>query len=339
MPPFFWVYCSWLAVPACSEVISPHKLNPSTKPAIVDKETRFNFTRSLLTWVHLSLRLRGTLAAFYGWHVGFGFAGFGMLIRLVVYVVGQRHIPADPPRLSRAERAPLSPSERKRLVTLLAIWPLFVCFWVAQSQIWNTYNLWVRDHINLEVMGFAVPIPWLQSLDGLMPALTVPLVLVFWKRQGARGSEPELLTKLGIGCIIFGAAILLLAMGSHAQGSNTRAPLAIPIAFHIISNLGWIYFAPVANTLMLTRSPESTRGMLYGITTLSVTGGSLISGRLGGLYEKVSGAEFWLIHAAIVAFAGLAFLIIARPLGRRLPEATDPVPLSPTDTNPLPLSV
>lgn len=268
----------------------------------------------------------GTLAAFYGWHIGFGFAGFGMLIGLVVYLVGQRHIPADPPRLSRAERPPLSPSERRRLVTLLAIWPLFVCFWVAQSQIWNTYNLWVRDHINLDVMAFAVPIPWLQSLDGLMPALTVPLVLVYWKWQGARGSEPELLTKLGIGCLIFGAAILLLAMGSHAQGSNARAPLAIPIAFHIISNLGWIYFAPVANTLMLTRSPESTRGMLYGITTLSVTGGSLISGRLGGLYEKVSGAEFWLIHAAIVAFAGLAFLILARPLGRRLPEATDPVP-------------
>lgn len=188
-------------------------------------------------------------------------------------------------------------------------------------------------------MGFAVPIPGLQSLDGLMPALTVPLVLVLWKRQGARGSEPELLTKMGIGCLIFGAAVMLLAAASHAPGSNARAPLAIPVAFHIISNFGWIYFAPVANTLMLTRAPESTRGALYGVTMLSVTGGSLISGRLGGLYETVSGAEFWLIHAAIVASAGLAFLLLARPLGRRLPEADDPAPLSPTDANALPLPI
>ena len=279
----------------------------------------------------------GTLAAFYGWHVGFGFAGFGMLIGLIFYLVGQRHIPADPPRLGRADRPPLSAPERKRLFTLLAIWPLFVCFWVAQSQVWNTYNLWVRDHINLDVMGFAVPIPWLQSLDGLMPALTVPLVLILWKRQGARGSEPELLTKMGIGCLIFGASLLLLVAGSHSPGSSARAPLAIPVAFHIISNFGWIYFAPVATTLMLTRAPESTRGALYGVSMLSVTGGSLISGRLGALYDKISGAEFWLIHAAIVASAGLVFLLLARPLGRRLPEADDPAPLPPTDANALPL--
>ena len=281
----------------------------------------------------------GTLAAFYGWHVGFGFAGFGMLIGLIVYLVGQRHIPADPPRLSRAERPPLSGPERRRLLYLLAVWPLFVCFWVAQSQVWNTYNLWVRDHIDLEVMGFTVPVPWLQSLDGLMPALTVPLILILWNRQGVRGSEPELLTKMGIGCLIFGASVLLLVAGSHEPGSTARASLWIPIAFHIVSNFGWIYFAPVANTLMLTRAPESTRGLLYGVSALSVTGGSLISGRLGGLYDKIPGTEFWLIHAAIVAFAGIVFLLLARPLGRRLPEADDPVPLQPPVTDALPQPV
>lgn len=144
---------------------------------------------------------------------------------------------------------------------------------------------------------------------------------------------------MGIGCLIFGASMLLLAMGSHAEGSNARASLAIPIAFHIISNFGWIYFSPVADKLILTRSPESTRGILFGITALSITGGSLISGRLGGLYESISGAEFWFIHAAIVAFAGVLFILLSKPLGRRLPEADDLVSPLAIDTNPLPLSV
>lgn len=90
---------------------------------------------------------------------------------------------------------------------------------------------------------------------------------------------------------------------------------------------------------MLTRAPESTRGSLYGVSALSVTGGSLISGRLGGLYDKIPGAEFWLIRAAIVAFAGLVFLLLARPLGRRLPEADDPAPLPLTVADALPLPV
>lgn len=269
--------------------------------------------------------LTGALAAAYGWHVAFAFAGFGMLIGLVIYLVGQRDL-ADEPRVARGARPPLSRDQRARVGWLLALWPLLVCFWVAQSQIWNTYNLWVRDHIDLNVGGFTVPVPWLQSLDGLMPALSVPLMLIFWQWQAKRGSEPALLVKMGLGALLFAGAVLLLVVASHPPGSEARAPLLLPIAFHIVSNFGWIYFAPVATALILTRAPESTRGTMVGINLLSVTAGSLISGRLGALYERVSASDFWLIHAAIVGGAGVILLLLARPLGRRLTEVVDTRP-------------
>ena len=269
--------------------------------------------------------LTGALAVVYGWHVAFAFAGFGMLIGLVIYLVGQRDL-ADEPRVARAARPPLTRDERASLGWLFAIWPLLVCFWVAQSQIWNTYNLWVRDHINLGVGGFQVPVPWLQSLDGLMPAISIPLMLILWQRQAKRGSEPALLVKMGFGALLFAAAVLLLVVASHPPGSEARAPLMLPIAFHIVSNFGWIYFAPVATTLILTMAPASTRGAMFGVNFLSVTAGSLISGRLGALYEQLSASDFWLIHAAIVGGAGLILLVVARPLGRRLTEVVDDVP-------------
>ena len=269
--------------------------------------------------------LTGALAAVYGWHVAFAFAGFGMLIGLIIYLVGQRDL-VDEPRVARAIRPPLRRDERAQIGWLLALWPALVCFWVAQSQIWNTYNLWVRDHINLDVGGFAVPVPWLQSLDGLMPAISIPLMIMVWRKQAARGSEPALLVKLGLGALIFAASILLLVVASHPPGSDARAPLMLPIAFHIVSNFGWIYFAPVATTLILTRAPASTRGTMVGINLLSITAGSLISGRLGALYEQVSASDFWLIHAAIVGGAGLVLLLLAKPLGRRLIEIVDTVP-------------
>lgn len=280
--------------------------------------------------------LTGALAAVYGWHVAFAFAGFGMLIGLIIYLVGQRDL-ADEPRVARAARPPLTRDERARLGWLLAIWPLLVCFWVAQSQIWNTYNLWVRDHIELTVGGFLVPVPWLQSLDGLMPAISVPLMLILWQRQAKGGSEPALLVKMGFGALLFAAAVLLLVVASHPPGSEARAPLMLPIAFHVVSNFGWIYFAPVATTLILTRAPESTRGTMVGINLLSVTAGSLISGRLGALYERVSASDFWLIHAAIVGGAGLILLLLAKPLGRRLPEMVDTATVMEETALPVPL--
>ena len=264
----------------------------------------------------------GALAAVYGWHVGFAFAGFGMLTGLIIYLAGQRYL-ADEPRVARAERAPLTRAERARVGWLLAVWPLLVCFWVAQSQVWNTYNLWVRDYVDLAVAGFSVTIPWLQSLDGLMPALTVPMMLAVWRRQAVHGSEPALLVKLGIGALLFAGSVLILVVASHPPGSTARASLLFPIAFHVTSNFGWIYFAPVATALIQTRAPASTRGTMAGINMLSVTAGSLISGRLGALYEHVPASLFWLIHAAIVGGAGVILLIAARPLGRRLPESVD----------------
>jgi POT family proton-dependent oligopeptide transporter len=43
---------------------------------------------------------------------------------------------------------------------------------------------------------------------------------------------------------------------------------------------------------------------------LSIFLGSVASGRLGGLYETLSPAAFWTLHAAIVGAGGVAFLIL-----------------------------
>ena len=50
----------------------------------------------------------GVLGEFYGWHWGFGAAGVGMLLGLVIYILGGKYLP-DPVRVgeanSRAHRA------------------------------------------------------------------------------------------------------------------------------------------------------------------------------------------------------------------------------------------
>ena len=40
--------------------------------------------------------------------------------------------------------------------------------------------------------------------------------------------------------------------------------------------------------------------------------GSLISGRIGGLYESLTPFDFWSLHAAIVGAGGVIFLVVGR---------------------------
>jgi POT family proton-dependent oligopeptide transporter len=262
--------------------------------------------------------LTGQLAKSFGWHVGFGFAGFGMLIGLVIYTVWGRGLPSRPPALSgdKSVSDKLTTQDWRAIYFLVSLIPIASLFWVAQSQVWNTYNLWVQDHIELRFGHWEMPIPWLQSLDGLSPLFTVPFVLWVWHWQASRNREPNEFVKAAIGCFIFGLGTLWLGFAYLAYDANGRAPVLWAVVFHLVSNLGWVYFAPTMTALYSRSAPPQVSATMIGVYSLSVTLGSFISGRLGSLYEHVSPTTFWTIHAALVSFGGVLLLIVGQTVAR-----------------------
>ncbi|HEX3889076.1 MAG TPA: peptide MFS transporter [Phenylobacterium sp.] len=252
----------------------------------------------------------GALGKAYGWHVAFAFAGVGMLVGLIIYLAGQRDLPKSSLKGPRVVRPPLTPKERRIVLRLLALVPITALFWIAQSQVWNTYNLWARDHIELQVGGFAVPVVWLQSLDGLSPFICLPPMLMFWRWQAARGREPGEFIKIAIGCFIFGASTLWLAAAGLVTDAHGRTPLLWAVAFHLASNLGWLYFVPTVTALFSRAAPRAVNATLIGVSSLAVFLGSTISGRMGSLYETLPASTFWMLHAALVTLGGLIMLVI-----------------------------
>lgn len=257
-----------------------------------------------------------------GWHLAFAVAGLGMLAGLIVYALGQRHLPPDPPRLAAATRAPLQPQDWAAVRLLLLLMLVQAAFWVSQSQIWNVYNLWVRDHVELSVLGWRMPIPWLQALDAISPGILLPPTLWLWRRQASRGGEPDAITKMAIGCLIFGAGMAWLALSGPVFGAG-RVPLLWAIGFHLLSNWGWLFFTPIAIGLYARAAPKSLNAMMIGVNSTAVFVGATISGRLGGLYEVWSPGRFWLLHAGIIAGGALLLLLAMRPAVRRLLARAD----------------
>ena len=261
----------------------------------------------------------GAVAAIWGWHAGFAVAGFGMLIGLLIYTFGQRWLPREERTgAASAKRPPLTRDERRVVLGLALFWPIAVSFWIAQAQIWNVYNVWLRDHVQMRVGSFQVPVPWMQSLDGLAPALFIPLVVWIWARQAKRGREPDSFGKLATGALVFAAGVLVLAAAPMVTGMigspDGRAPLALPILFHVVSNFGAMYFTPTALALYATRAPAQWRGSLVGIYQLSVASASLITGRMGQLYETMTPSSFWAVNAAICAGGAVALIALTPTL-------------------------
>lgn len=258
----------------------------------------------------------GALAQSQGWHFGFGFAGVGMLIGLIVYMAGTRHLPPEPVRSKSSERVKLDAAERRVVVTLFALLPILMMFWIGQSQIWNTYNIWARDHVQLSAGGFEIPVPWLQALDSLCVILLLPLLLWMWKRQARTGREPDELGKLALGCLIFGLGLVWLGAGHFFADASGKVPLSWVIAFHFIVNVGYLFFAPTVVAFFSRVAPAKVNAMMIGASLLAIFAGSTVGGRLGGLYEQMSPQNFWYLHAVLTASGGVLFFVL-RPLLRK----------------------
>jgi POT family proton-dependent oligopeptide transporter len=259
----------------------------------------------------------GALLNARGWQYGFGFAGFGMLLGLAIYLTGQRYLPPNRLR-ARQRHGPLAGREPRIVCVLILMVPLLASFWVAQSQVWNTYNIWALDKVQLLIFGWAVPVTWLRAFDNLAAVLLVPVVLLWWQRQAKRQQEPDEFSKLAVGSLIFALAMAWLAAGCAITPPEAKLSLPWVLAFHVCANVGWIYFAPTVVTLFTRAAPVAVNSTMVGASYLSIFIGSVLSGRLGALFEHYSAANFWLLHALIVGSGGLLLLLLSPWLRREL---------------------
>jgi POT family proton-dependent oligopeptide transporter len=254
----------------------------------------------------------GALGQTYGWHAGFAFAAIGMMAGVAIYLAERGAVPV-PPRGAGGEQRPLTPAERRSVGRLAVLGVLAVSYWIAQAQVWNTYNIWARDHLDREIGAFTMPVPWLQGFDSLAPVLMLPFVLRWWRIRARTNREPGELTKAAIGCLLF--ALGMAWLGAAGAG---RAPLLWGVAFHMISNLGWIYFNPVVLAVFTRAAPAPRAATVIACYQLSVFVGSIVSGRLGGFYERWGPAEFWFVHAGIAAAGSVGLLALRGWLRRGL---------------------
>jgi POT family proton-dependent oligopeptide transporter len=254
----------------------------------------------------------GTLGELYGWHYGFTAAGVGMAAGLLVYLSGRRWLPEDS-RTSRGERPRLRRGDGKVIGALLLILVLTTLFWISQSQVWDTYPLWLRDRLDRAVFGRLVPITWFQSLDSLLVLIMAPVVLALWRFQADRQAEPGDLTKVGLGCLIFGGAFLWLVLGEWlAAGHGVFILWAV--LFHLTCAVGYLYVVPIGLALFARTAPAAVNALMVSIYYWGIFFGSIVSGWLGRFYGVISSGAFWAVHAAIVGAAGILFFVLRRPL-------------------------
>ncbi len=261
--------------------------------------------------------LCGLLADRFGWHAGFALAGTLMLFGLATYGAGYAGLPESRGHV-RAPRHALTRKDWTSIAALAAVMALTVFESIAQYQSFNVMPVWIDRSIDLDSLGIRIPVAWFTAIVSFSSIAFVPPLVTLWRWQASRGREPGEIGKMGIGALITAAANLLLV---PACLSASRASALYPVACDVILGIGFLFYWPTLLALVSRAAPEGTKSTLMGCAFLSLFASNLIIGWIGTLYERMTPAEFWALHAAISATGGILLLALSRPLARVL--ATD----------------
>ena len=260
----------------------------------------------------------GLLAQLYGWHVGFGFAGVLMLLAVVTYLSGARHLPdARPAGQARPARVPLTPAERRTVLLLVAVMAITIFQSVAYYQLFNVGLVWLEAHANVATPFGNVPIPWFNSIDAFFSIISVPPLIALWRWQAGRGREPGDLAKIGIGAAMMTVSAALMALAGHLAGAG-KTSVMMPFVAFALSGVAFLYYWPTLLALVSRASPAAIVSTMMGTAFLTLFVGNSIMGQVGGLYEGLGATRFWLLDAGIAATGALLVLLFNRPLSRAL---------------------
>jgi POT family proton-dependent oligopeptide transporter len=264
--------------------------------------------------------IAGTLGEVYGWHYGFGAAGVGMLISLVIYLSGRKWLPAEhtTTRGGSAARPTLRRDERSAVIVLILLLPVMAIGVVGNQQIFNAYLLWVPSHIDIVFFGRTMPTTWLITLDSVVSVAGLLGAVVFWRSWSKRFKEPSEVVKIALGLGIGASGLLSLAVAATIAASGHKASVGWVLAFEVLNSIGFANVLPVGLALYARASPKSIAGTMIGVYYLHLFMGNNLVGWLGGLLERMSGTQFWLLHAALVGAAGVVMLVAARLFGHLL---------------------
>jgi len=256
------------------------------------------------------------------WHLGFIAAGVGMVLGLAIYLAGRRNFPPEPimKKGHTQDRPPLTARDVKVVILLVALLPFLALSIIGNQEIFDAYLVWGERSFQTVLWGFNMPITWIVSMDAFVSAVTMVMVISFWRWYAKRWKEPNEITKIVIGVVISTLGPLVLAGCAYvATTTHHPVPLYWALGFHILNDIGFANVLPVGLALYSRTAPKGWGGTMIAVYYLHLFfGNTLLVGPLGGLLGTMPDTSFWLLHAGLMAVSAVVLFAASLLFGHLL---------------------
>jgi POT family proton-dependent oligopeptide transporter len=248
------------------------------------------------------------LRAHYGWSVAFGSAAVAMLLSLVVFIGGRRHIAeaaALTPRAAAGAVERSTSDERSRFITLLVVFGVSALFWIAFYQNAFTLTFWARDNTLTSIASESF-----QSVEPLgVIAFSASLVGV-WAWLGRRNLEPSTPAKMLMGVLLVAAAFGLMSVAGLVGGDTGRVSVWWLVSAYLLIALGEVCLSPMGLSLVNRVAPPRSRGVLMGAWFVSLSAGGYFAGFVGAYWNRMPHSRFFMMVVGLLAIAAVVLTLV-----------------------------
>lgn len=285
----------------------------------------------------LSALVVGYVGEKIGWHYGFGLAGIGMTLGMIVYYLGMPYLQHVGNFIGKdgseegkiAMNQPLTSIEKDRVKVLLISFLIVIVFWGAFEQAGGLMSIYTQtktDRIidfTLPLIGNEIPASFFQSLNALFIIFLGTAVAAWWAKRKLKGKEASSLFKMAIGTMIMGTGFLFMTAATaqyEANGSSAMYWLVLAYLFHTIGELS---MSPVALSFITKLAPVKYASIMMGVYFAMTGFGNKLAGVLG---ESAEGLGEYAVFTGIAIFTilfGLLLVALLKPLKRLTHGAED----------------
>ncbi len=280
----------------------------------------------------LSSLIVGYVGEVHGWHYGFGLAGIGMLLGMLVFYYGRNHLNHVGNYLgdtaNKEEKAalknPLSKVEKDRVIVLFISFLLVIIFWGAFEQAGGLMNIYAKEKTSRMFLDWGeVPATWFQSLNALFIIFLGTTVAAIWAKRKLKGKLSSSLFKMCLGLIIMGTGFLFMtaaAMEYETTGASAMFWLVLAYLFHTV---GELCLSPVALSYITKLAPVKYASIMMGVYFAMTGFGNKLAGLLGESAEELGEFTIFTGIATFCILFGLLVLTIRKKLDQLTHGAED----------------
>ena len=214
--------------------------------------------------------------------------------------------------------AGLNASERKNLILLFLLFVGAAAFWSGFDQSAGSLNIFARDYTDLSIVGYEIPVGWLQFANPVIVVLFAPIFAGIWAQLARKNLDPSLPIKFAIGLLFMALSFLIMIVAVNIALESSPVGMQWLLLTYLFQTWGELALSPIGLSAFSRYGPKRFMGQMFGLWFLASAIGGVLAGLLGG--EALDGGletispvfEFMIQYYLVIAVALIALSFVIK---------------------------